>query len=227
MTAPTISVLVNARTTSSRLPRKLVIPFAETTLVDIMLDKLDRMDFAEHRYFAVAEDELISRVDDYRNIELLLRKPEAITPGYNDHSIQYEHYKKIESDYILWVNACHPLLSIDTLEMVAEYVKKTKLNSYTSVIPTTDWIYNSEGLPVTNKDANMASSGHSEKFFKVAHGFHVFNKAFFLENNYQFWTLTKDDPALIEMPENESYDVNTQMEFDVAEMAYKKYLSQR
>lgn len=223
MTA-TISVLVNARTTSSRLPRKLVIPFAGTTLVDIVLDKLDKMDFVAHRYFAAAEDELINRLNKYNNIELLLRKPEAILPGYNDHNVQYEHYKRIESDYILWVNACHPLLSIETLKRVVEHVKQTKYNSYTSVIQTTDWIYTSDGLPVTNKDPNMASSGHSQKFYKVAHAFHLFNKCYLLNNNYQFWTLTKDDPNLIEIPESESYDVNTQMEFDVAEAAYKNYM---
>ncbi|NJM31809.1 MAG: hypothetical protein HC848_01625 [Limnobacter sp.] len=41
----TISVLVNARTKSTRMPRKLILPFAGTTLVDITLEKLDRMNF--------------------------------------------------------------------------------------------------------------------------------------------------------------------------------------
>ena len=54
----------------------------------------------------------------------------------------------------------------------------------------------------------------------LAHAFHVIKKTFFLQN-YQYWTLTRNDPALIEIPEQESFDVNTDLEFRVAEEAYK------
>lgn len=215
----TISVLLNARTTSSRLPRKLVLPFAGTTLIDIALEKLNKMDFFEHRYFAAAEDELINRANKYKNIELLRRDPDAVKPGYNDHRKVFAHYELVQSDYIMWLNACHPLLSIDTLQKAAEKVMEKKYNSYTSVIPTTDWIFNESGEPITNTQASMLSSGHSPSFFKVAHGFHIINKEFFLKD-YQYWTLTKNDPALIEIPIEESYDVNDEMEFLQAETAY-------
>lgn len=216
----TISAVINARTTSSRLPRKLVLPFAGTTLIDIALDNLARMDFLAHRYFAVAEEELANRVTSYDNIELLQRDPDAIKPGYNDHRKVFAHYERIESDYIIWLNACSPLLHVDTVRRAAEHVIETRHNSYTSVIPTTDWIFDSEGNPVTNTQAQMLSTNHTRVFYKVAHAFHVINKAFFLEN-YQYWTLTRNDPALIEIPEEQSYDVNTEIEFRVAEEAYK------
>jgi CMP-N-acetylneuraminic acid synthetase len=219
----TISVLINARTKSSRLPRKLVLPFAGTTLIDIALEKLDRMDFFAHRYFAVAEDELKQRARRHPNIELLERDPEAIKPGYNDHRKVYAHYVRVDSDYIMWLNPCHPLLSLDTLRRAVDHVLATHHNSYTSVIPTTDWIFDEQGEPVTNTHASMLSTAHSRKFYKVAHAFHVINKAFFLKN-YQYWTLTRNDPALIEIPEGESYDVNTEIEFEVAESAYLRSL---
>lgn len=221
----TISILINARTTSSRLPRKLVLPFAGTSLIDIALDKLDRMDFFAHRYFAVAEPELREKAHAYRNIEILDRDPDAVRPGYNDHRKVFAHYERVESDYILWLNPCHPLLSPYTLQKAVEQVLSTRHNSYTSVIPTTDWIFDDSGEPVTNTQASMLSSAHSRRFFKVAHGFHVINKAFFLKG-YQYWTLTRNDPALIEIPVEESYDVNDEMEFRIAEAAYVRYLSE-
>lgn len=221
----TVSVLVNARTTSSRLPRKLILPFAGTTLIDIALEKLDKMDFFSHRYFAIAEPELRERAEKYANIEILDRDPEAIAPGYNEHRKVFAHYENVDSDYILWLNACHPLISLDTLHMAVESLMETKHNSYTSVIPTTDWIFNDRGEPVTNTQASMLSSGHSKIFYKVAHAFHIINKEFFLRD-YQVWTLTKNDPALIEIPIEESYDVNDEMEFLVAETAYKKHLKE-
>jgi CMP-N-acetylneuraminic acid synthetase len=217
----TISVLVNARTRSTRLPRKLVLPFAGSTLVDIVLEKLDRMDFFDHRYFAVAEPELREKAIGRTNVQILDRDPDAVAPGYNDHRKVFAHYARVESEYIMWLNACHPLLSLDTLRRAVDHVRATRLNSYTSVIPTTDWIFDDAGEPITNTQASMLSTAHSRKFFKVAHAFHVINKAFFLRE-YQYWTLTRDDPALIEIPEDESYDVNTAMEFDIAEAAYQR-----
>lgn len=222
----TISVVINARTTSSRLPKKLVLPFAGSTLVDIALQKLNSLDFFEHRYFAVAEQELKDRMSGYSNIQLLERDPEAVKPGYNDHRKVFSHYQLIDSDYILWLNPCHPLLSAETLRNAVDYVKKTMFNSYTSVIPTTDWIFNDQGEPITNTKANMLSTAHSQQFYKVAHAFHVINKQFFLKN-YQYWTLAKNDPALIQIPVEESPDVNDEMEFQIAEAAYLKYLGTR
>lgn len=220
----TISVLVNARTKSTRLPRKLVRPFAGTTLIDIALEKLDGMDFFDHRYFAVAESELMERAAGYKNIELLERSTDAVAPGYNDHRKVFAHYAQVESDYIMWLNPCHPLLSLDTLRKAADQVLSSRHNSYTSVIPTTDWIFDENGEAVTNTQASMLSTDHSRRFYKVAHAFHVINKAFFLRD-YQYWTLTRNDPALIEIPEGESYDVNTPLEFDVAEAAYLNRLN--
>ncbi len=220
----TISALINARTKSSRLPRKLVLPFANSTLIDVALEKLDRMVFFEHRYFAVAEAELKEKAAGYSNIEVLERDPDAVQPGYNDHRKVFAHYARVESDYIMWLNPCHPLLSLDTLRRAVDHVLETRLNSYTSVIPTTDWIFDEQGNPVTNTRAAMLSSAHSPRFFKVAHAFHVIRKEFFLKE-FQYWTLTKSDPALIEIPIEESYDVNDALEFEVAQSAYLRSLS--
>lgn len=216
-----VSVVINARLQSTRLPRKLLLPFAGSTLVDIALEKLDRLDFFDHRYFAVAEEELSERLAGRTNVELLRRDPAAVAPGYNDHRKVFAHFERIESEYIVWLNPCHPLLEAGTLRSAVEQVRATRHNSYTSVVRTTDWIFDGAGNPITNTQASMLSTAHSPVFYKVAHGFHVINKAFFLKD-YQYWTLTRNDPALIEIPEEENYDVNTQIEFEVAEAAYKR-----
>ncbi|WP_119166689.1 cytidylyltransferase domain-containing protein [Algihabitans albus] len=215
-----ISVIINARTTSSRLPRKLVRPFAGTSLIDIALEKLDRMGFFAHRYLAVAEPELAERAKPFGNIEILWRDEAAIKPGYNPHEVQYAHYRRIDSEYFVWMNACCPLLSMKTLRSAAEEVARTRHNSYTSVVPTTDWIFDSDGHALTNKDASMVSTAHSPTFYRVAHVFHVFNKSFFERTN-ELWTLMPDDPALIQVPEEEIFDVNTPLEFEIAEAAYR------
>ena len=98
-------------------------------------------------------------------------------------------------------------------------VLATNHNSYTSVVKTSDWIFDGDGNAVTNTKASMLSTAHSPVYYKVAHAFHVISKDFFLKD-YQYWTMTKNDPALIEIPEAENYDVDTPIDFEVAEAAY-------
>jgi CMP-N-acetylneuraminic acid synthetase len=219
MTAPRVAALINARLLSSRLPRKMVLPFAGTTLIDIALQKLAALDFLHGRYFAVAEDELASRAGKYANITLLRRDPQSVQPGYNGNQKVFEHCRKIEAEYILWLNPCSPLLSINTIRSAAEQVISSRHNSYTSVVETTDWIFDQDGTPITNTEPGMISTAHSRKFYRVAHAFHVLNKATFLQN-FVPWTLTRFDPALIPINRDESYDVNDDLEFRIAEAAY-------
>jgi spore coat polysaccharide biosynthesis protein SpsF len=217
----TISVVINARLKSSRLPRKLLRPFGGTTLIEIALEKINKMDFFKHRYLAAAEDELQQFVSKHQNVELLKRTPESVLPGYGDHKVIYAHYEKIDSDYIFWLNPCHPLLSIETVEKAYQIFIESDFNSYTSVVQTSEWLFDKKGNPITNKDGTMLSTAHSNKFFKATHSFHIFNKGFFLEN-YQVWTKTKNDPHLIEITEEENFDADTPVQFETAEAVFSK-----
>jgi len=221
MTEPTIAALINARLKSSRLPRKLLLPFAGRTLIDIALEKLAGLDFIAKKYYAVAEDELAQRLRPEHGIELLRRDPAAVQPGMNAREKVFEHCRHIDADYIFWLNPCAPLLTPATIRRACQTVLATRYNSYTSVVPTTDWILDEDGLPLTNRDPQMISTAHSKKFYRVAHTFHVLRKASFVKD-FIAWTFTKHDPEPIQIPEEESFDVNTPVEFHVAEAAYPR-----
>ena len=55
----------------------------------------------------------------------------------------------------MWINPCHPLLSIETIKKAVIEFQKFNYNSYTSVIKTQDWIFNDEGYAVTNKSPKI------------------------------------------------------------------------
>jgi CMP-N-acetylneuraminic acid synthetase len=215
----TVSVVINARLHSSRLSRKLLRPFAGTTLIEIALEKINRMSFFDHRYLAVAEEELKRLAAAYPNVDLLGRSMEAVKPGYGDHKVIYEHYAWIDSDYIFWLNPCHPLLTIETVKKALDVFHETNCNSYTAVVPAREWLFDKDGNPVTNTAANMLSTAHSREFYKVSHSFHIFRKEFFLQH-HQVWTMTKNDPYLVEIPESENFDADTLVQFETAEAVY-------
>lgn len=215
----TISAIINARLGSTRLPRKLIKPFAGSTLIDIALDKLNRMDFFHHRFFAVAEDELKTYAKVYPNVELLKRDPDSVKPGFQAQKIIYKHYLSIPSDYIFWINPCQPLLKIDTVKVAFEYVMTTSYNSYTAAYSFRDWVFDSDGNCLTNKDPAINSTAHTGEYYKMSHSFHIYNRRFF-ETTDTIWSLSRGDPHLIFIDREEAYDIDRPIEFQVTEAAY-------
>lgn len=221
-----VSVVSNARTQSTRVPRKLVRPFAGTNLMTIALDKLNRMDFFEHRYLAVAEPELAKMAEAFPNVEVLHRKQEAVKQGVNPQSVTFGHYREVPSDWIFVFNPCLPLLSVATIRKAYDYLQQTNFRSYTAVIKTGDWIFDEEGHALTNSDPTNVTTNKNRTFFKGAHAFHIVNREYFSTTGHH-WTFQPNDPHLIEIPEAESADVDTEMEFALAELLYEKHVGKQ
>ena len=69
-----LSILINARTQSSRLKNKMIRPFGDTCLLRLALEKLNKLSFAKHRFLCIAEKELLEYADGLSNIEIIWRK---------------------------------------------------------------------------------------------------------------------------------------------------------
>ncbi len=216
-----ISVLINARTQSTRVPNKLLRSFANSCLLQIALEKLDKLNFFDHRYLAVAEEELIEMGKQFANVEILRRDDASVRKGVNPLDVTFAHYLNIPSDYIFVFNPCLPCIEPETIRRAYEYFQATNFNSYTAVIETGDWIFDAEGNALTNTDPRNATTNKNMTFMKGCHAFHIINRKFFKCHKI-LWTFEKDDPHLIQIPEAEAVDVDTLNEFDFAEMVYLK-----
>jgi CMP-N-acetylneuraminic acid synthetase len=216
-----ISIVTNARLQSTRVPQKLVRPFAGRSLLQIALDRLNAMDFFEHRYLAAAEEPIIRMADAYPNVEVLRRKPEAVAKGVNPQSVTFAHYRDVPSDYIFVLNPCLPFVSVDTVRKAFDYFQSSSHPSYTSVVKTGDWVFDSDGNPVTNTDRQNLTTNKNVQFYKAAHAFHIINRNFFATHGYH-WEFTRNDPHLIEIPDHEYVDVDTEVEFSFAEFLYER-----
>ena len=201
------------------MPNKLLRRFHNTTLIDIALSKMNQMDFFENRFLAVAEEDLIKYGEKYSNVKILNRSIEAVKKGVNPLNLTFQHYLNIPSDYIFVFNPCLPLVKISTIKMAFEYFQNTCFNSYTAVIPTGEWIFDSYGNPLTIKDPSNVTTNKDVSFFKGCHAFHIINKKYFNDNEI-LWTFDKDNPHIIQIPYEEAVDIDTIEEFKLAELIY-------
>ena len=215
----TISAVTNARLQSSRVKQKMVRPFADKTLIEIALDKLNKMDFFDHRYLAVAEEELMTLAEPFPNIEILKRESASVQQGVNPQHVTFAHYCKVPSDYIFVFNPCLPFITVDSIKKAFDYFQENDHPSYTSVIKTGDWVFNSQGEPVTNTNPQNLTTNKDIQFYKAAHAFHIVNKKFFSTKGYH-WDFIENDPHMIKISEEQCIDVDTEIEFDLAEALY-------
>ena len=216
-----VSVVTNARLQSTRVPQKMMRPFAGKTLLEVALEKLDKMDFFEHRFLAVAEGELMDYAKPFKNVELLKRKLDAVKPGVNPQHVTFAHYCDVPSDYIFVFNPCLPFVTIGTIKKAFDYFQENDYPSYTSVVKTGDWVFDSQGNPVTNTNPQNLTTNKDVQFYKAAHAFHIVSKEFFATKGYH-WEFTANDPHMVEIPDDQCVDVDTEIEFDLAEALYMR-----
>ncbi len=216
-----ISAIINARLQSSRVPRKLIRPFADSSLLQIALSKLNELDYFNHRFLACAEEKLIQLAPNYPRIEILRRDEKAVRKGVNPLDITFRHYLDVPTEWIFVVNPCQPLLSPETIRKAYDLFQTTKYSSYISVIPVRDWIFDSEGNPVTHKNVKVLATNKTALHYKASHSFYIINKHRFRETGL-LWAFKPDDPFLITISEEETLDVDTELEFKVTEAFYKR-----
>lgn len=223
-----ISAIINARLKSSRTKSKMVRPYCGTDLLEIALEKMDQLDFFEHRFLAVAEDELAAKADKYPNIEVLKRDAEAVVPGPHHPLVTFEHYKRVPTEYFFVINSCAAFLSLDTIRRAFDVFQETDYRSYIAVEKTRDWVFSEDGEALTHRNADgYQNTSDGDYFLRATHAFYIANKEYFSANDGQLWTLQKNDPYLIEMPTDEAIDVDTDLEFEVSEYLYKKRIGCR
>lgn len=223
-----ISAIINARLQSSRTKGKMVRPYCGTDLLEIALQKLNGLDFFEHRYLAVAEAELARKAEKYPNVEVLMRKAEAVAAGPHHPLITFEHFARVPTEYFFVINSCAAFLSRDTIKKAFDIFQETEFRSYIAVEQTRDWVFSASGEALTHKNASgYQNTSDGDYFLRATHAFYIANRDYFTSHDGQLWTLQKDDPHLIPMPSEEAVDVDTDLDFEISEYLYSKKLGLR
>ena len=224
-----ITAIINARLSSSRMRNKMIRPFCGTNLLEIALEKLDKLDYFSHRFIAVAEEELMEKAKKYKNVKILKRKKESVAPGPHHPLVTFEHYTRVPTEYFFVINSCSVFLSLETIRSAYDIFQKTNFRSYMSAVETRDWIFDQDGNPITHVDPDTYQNTSDGKiFFRATHAFYIANRDYFSQNNGKLWNLKVNDPYLIPMPIEESLDIDTDFDFNVSQSLYmNKFLHKR
>ena len=141
----TIAGIIHARKQSTRCPNKHLRPLGNTTLIDIALDKLSKLDLDE-KYLAVYDQELKDKVID--GVKILHREYESVAPGNAPHNIMYKHLENVKSDYIVNLNPCQPFLKVDKLQQIITLFKYSNFDSMITAKQERNFYWDDDKNPI-------------------------------------------------------------------------------
>ena len=230
-------LLGTAREGSTRLKQKMIRPFAGTTLFDIYLHLLETLQesglFQEAGVAVWPGDKVLMRIAGDYSVPIIERS-EASATGLHKRSDELHVLKNFDSDYVVWINGCLPLLKATTVIEAVEYFKTHEdVLSMTPVMPEYNWFWLDDASPINNKDPHCVSTQGCPPVYKSLHAFHIFNRYNMIANS-QYWEYTKFgyDPMLWKIEDTterhiEFMDIDSEFDFMLCETQYSKSITDK
>ena len=218
-----IAVLIQARLSSQRCPRKMIRPFAGTTLTDISIRKI--LDSSvipkENFYLAVHEPELIEIAEKY-DVNVFKRSEKSANSEGTPLTDMYEWWNKIPFKYAVLVNACAPLLTTETIDnFVVEYTKGP--DGLFGVMEKKNYFWNTDNVLITNwpQDQACMNTKFVETTYEAAHCLYAGRLDKIGDGIWMGDFNKPGDISLFPMHEKECLDIDYEWQFDMYETMFK------
>lgn len=216
-----ICIIVQARMGSQRVPGKMLRPFINTTLTDILFDKLTKSTIIpkQNIYFSAYENEL-KEVGRKYGINIFDRSKESAF-AETDMQLIYEWHDKLPFKYVVLVSACNPLLTIKTIDnFIKSFINSSKEGAF-AVFEKKTYYWDKQGKPITDwKGANIMNTKLVEPIYEAAHCLYA-SSLDIIKNGYWMDIISPPSPELFIMEELEAFDIDYEWQFQLGEQLYK------
>jgi len=219
-----ILFIVQARLNSSRLPGKMLKPFAGTTLFDITLDKVNRSIVPSSSFYvSVNQDELIETANRH-GVNVYLRSDNSIRNDDVDPFSVKElfEWRELPFKYFIIMNACNPLVKVETINSFVKKFQEVE-GGLLSVKEHKHWFYTPDGEFVQKNTGNeQARMTFNSKYVQTLYSNGPIKGGLMsdLEDNIYCWD-QKSKPDVFIYPDEEFTDIDYEHEFKIAEALYE------
>jgi len=216
-----ILVLVQARLGSQRVPRKMLRPFANTTLVNILFDKLTSSKIIpkENIYFSAYEEELKEVANKY-SINIFNRSEKSANSEGTPMTEIFEWHDKLPFKYVVLISACNPLLKIETVDnFVSNFINSNKEGGF-AVFEKKTYYWDKERRPLTDwKGSTTMNTKFVEPVYEAAHTA-CMQVMDIIKQGHWMDTKSPPEPELFIMDELEAFDIDYEWQFKVGEQLF-------
>jgi len=219
-----ILVLIQARLGSQRVPAKMLRPFADTTLMDISIEKLLKSNIIpkENFYVSVYEPEL-KEVCNKWGVNIFHRSEESAVSEGTPMTEMYEWWDKLPFKYCVLVNACAPFIEIETIDnFVLEYAK-TDSDGMFGVMEKKNYFWDASKKLTTPwpEGQDVMNTKFVEKTYEGAHCLYAGRMDKIGENVWMGDFRKPGDIELFPMSEEQCLDIDYEWQFKMCQSLYR------
>tara|TARA_B100002019_G_C21177395_1_gene551855 strand:+ start:309 stop:1013 length:705 start_codon:yes stop_codon:yes gene_type:complete len=219
-----VAIIVQARLNSERVPKKMIRPFAGSTLVDIFCEKIKNSKTIkkENFYLSVYEEELLN-IANKHGIQVFHRSEKSANSEGTPLGEMYEWWNKIPFKYAILINACAPMLKIETIDEFVTSYCNSKSDGMFGVIEKKNYFWNKEKEMITPWPKNQACMNTKmvEVTYEAAHCLYAGRLDKIGSDIWMGDFKTPGDIELFPMKEEEVLDIDYEWEFNAYEAVYK------
>ena len=216
-----VAVIVQARLSSQRCTRKMIRPFGDTTLMDLCLTKLvDSSINNKNIYASVYEEELKTLCLKYP-VNIFHRSENSAHSEGTPMTDMYEWWDKIPFKYAVLINACAPFMSSTTIENFYNSYCKSESDGMFGIIEKKDYFWDSNNRLLTPLKESVMNTKTADVIKQAAHCLYA-GRLDMIGKDIWMGNFNKhNDIQLYSMPENETFDIDHEWQFQLAERMYK------
>lgn len=220
-----ICFIIQARTQSTRVPNKMLKPFADSNLFEIAINKVLQSSIIpkDNFYLSIMDDELINIAKKY-NINYFIRSEESTQEPVTLQKA-LEWHDKLPFEYFVIVNACNPLLKIETIDNFTKKFLKTNSKGLFGVFEKKTFLFNNNGEMINRffgEDKYLATleTKFVETCYEAAHSLYAGSTEDISNGIYMGTFKESGNPDFFIMDEIECFDIDWPWQFEVAEKLY-------
>lgn len=222
-----IVFILQARTQSTRVPNKMLKPFAGSNLFEIAVEKIlsSKLIPKENLLLSIMDDELIE-IAKKHGVNYFIRSEESTQEPVTLPKV-FEWHDKIPFKYYVNVNGCNPLLKIETLESFVQQFMESSSRGQFGVFEKKTFLFSNEGHMLNKfygEDKYLATleTKFVETCYEAAHSLYAGTVEDISKEIYMGSFKEPNDPEFFVMDEIECFDIDWPWQFELAEIMYKK-----
>lgn len=211
-----ISAVIPVKFDSTRCPEKNYRKFANSSLIDICVQKLKSLGFINEIIISVDSEKILPYLEHLSDVKIILRDADLIDPMIPMNMV-YKHLANICSyDHILYTSCTTPLLKVEHYKMgYDKWVGLDFIGSVHSVTRVSDFLLR-DGSPLNFEKQKFPRSQDLPNILKLVYGFSFIQKPDFLKGS----SLSDEQSSYLEVDFPYDLDIDTQLDFDIAEILY-------
>ena len=217
--------IIQARTQSTRVPNKMLKPFAHSSLFEIVVEKVLQSSIIpkDNFYLSVMDDELID-IAKKHNVNYFIRSEESTQEPVTVQK-STEWCSKLPFKHFVIINACNPLLKVETIDNFVKQFLEVDSNGLFGVFEKKTFLFDSEGKMLNRffgEDKYLATleTKFVETCYEAAHSLYAGSTEDIANGIYMGTFKNPGNPNFFVMDEIECFDIDWPWQFEVAEKLY-------